>query len=262
MTMFKVIDICGPTPKGTGLQNMREAIIESKWKYDVSTEDKQVCSWIKVGILIELSMSSKRLVGRAWSWTSWSGTFTWSALLPTRWSTGRPTTRRASSPGWTTTTSSGNRKHWRSWFFFDKEIFLLKIPQLQNNQLQIRSMIDSGKDKLEWYRTVDAAKLDHLKEMMLQVTFSTYLHVGESENVVHVDDVHERCLTTLRSWSCRLSGLIHTIEPASHHAPLLSGQLQREPGHPYPHHLWLCLCHVMLTYHISFHILWIWFGPR
>ena len=41
--IFKVIDICGPTPKGTGLQNMREAIIESKWKYDVSTEDKQVC---------------------------------------------------------------------------------------------------------------------------------------------------------------------------------------------------------------------------
>ena len=30
-------------------------------------------------------------------------------------------------------------------------------------------MIDAGKDKLEWYRTVDAAKLDHLKEMMLQV---------------------------------------------------------------------------------------------
>ena len=38
----QVIDICGPTPKGTGLQNMREAIIESKWKYDVSPEDKQV----------------------------------------------------------------------------------------------------------------------------------------------------------------------------------------------------------------------------
>lgn len=32
-------------------------------------------------------------------------------------------------------------------------------------------MIDAGKDKLEWYRTVDAAKLDHLKEMMLQVSF-------------------------------------------------------------------------------------------
>ena len=32
-------------------------------------------------------------------------------------------------------------------------------------------MIDAGKDKLEWYRTGDAAKLDHLKEMMLQVSF-------------------------------------------------------------------------------------------
>ena len=38
----RVIDICGPTPKGTGLQNMRESIIETKWKYDVASEDKQV----------------------------------------------------------------------------------------------------------------------------------------------------------------------------------------------------------------------------
>ena len=28
------------------------------------------------------------------------------------------------------------------------------------------SCLDQGKDKLEWYRTVDAAKLEHLKEMM------------------------------------------------------------------------------------------------
>ena len=28
-------------------------------------------------------------------------------------------------------------------------------------------MIEEGKDKLEWYRTVDAAKLEHLKELML-----------------------------------------------------------------------------------------------
>ena len=47
---------------------------------------------------------------------------------------------------------------------------VLKLPHVQNNKLHTRSMIDSGKDKLEWYRTVDAAKLDHLKEMMLQVT--------------------------------------------------------------------------------------------
>jgi len=30
----------------------------------------------------------------------------------------------------------------------------------------LRIMIDQGKDKLEWYRTVDAAKLEHLKDMM------------------------------------------------------------------------------------------------
>merc|ERR1719350_1136869 len=38
----RVIDICGPAPKGTGLQNLRECIIETKWKYDVAPEDKQL----------------------------------------------------------------------------------------------------------------------------------------------------------------------------------------------------------------------------
>ena len=38
----RIIDICGPTPKGTGLQNLRECIIETKWKYDVAPEEKQV----------------------------------------------------------------------------------------------------------------------------------------------------------------------------------------------------------------------------
>merc|ERR1712001_770415 len=38
----RVIDICGTFPKGTGIQNLRECIIETKWKYDVATEDKQV----------------------------------------------------------------------------------------------------------------------------------------------------------------------------------------------------------------------------
>merc|ERR1712001_571935 len=38
----RVIDVCGPHPKGTGLQNLRECIIETKWKYDVATEAKQV----------------------------------------------------------------------------------------------------------------------------------------------------------------------------------------------------------------------------
>jgi len=38
----KMIDICGVPPEGTGLQNLRKCIIETKYKYDASTEDKQV----------------------------------------------------------------------------------------------------------------------------------------------------------------------------------------------------------------------------
>ena len=37
----RVIDICGPPPRGSGLQNLRECIIETKWKYDVAPEDRQ-----------------------------------------------------------------------------------------------------------------------------------------------------------------------------------------------------------------------------
>jgi len=38
----KMIDICGVPPEGTGLQNIRKCIIQTKYKYDASTEDKQV----------------------------------------------------------------------------------------------------------------------------------------------------------------------------------------------------------------------------
>lgn len=38
----RIIDICGAKPKGSGLQNLRECIIQTKWKYDVAPEDKQV----------------------------------------------------------------------------------------------------------------------------------------------------------------------------------------------------------------------------
>ena len=39
----RIINLCGPGPRGTGLQNLREAIIQTKWKYDLAMEDKQVC---------------------------------------------------------------------------------------------------------------------------------------------------------------------------------------------------------------------------
>ena len=38
----KMIDICGTPPEGFGMQNLRKAIIQMKYKYDASTEDKQI----------------------------------------------------------------------------------------------------------------------------------------------------------------------------------------------------------------------------
>merc|ERR1711872_9705 len=37
----KIIDICGTSPEGTGMQNLRKIIIQMKYKYDSCTEDKQ-----------------------------------------------------------------------------------------------------------------------------------------------------------------------------------------------------------------------------
>merc|ERR1711923_337567 len=37
----RMIDICGTPPEGSGLQNLRKTIIQMKYKYDASTEDKQ-----------------------------------------------------------------------------------------------------------------------------------------------------------------------------------------------------------------------------
>lgn len=37
----RTIDLCGGAPRGTGTQNLREIIIETKWKYDVAADDKQ-----------------------------------------------------------------------------------------------------------------------------------------------------------------------------------------------------------------------------
>ena len=112
----RVIDICGPTPKGTGIQNMRECIIETKWKYDVASEDKQV-GW--KAIILDFMERYFYLICFA-------------------------TYALEFGPG-------GYERSFSSWMDEHKEL---------------RIMIDQGKDKLEWYRTVDAAKLEHLKDMM------------------------------------------------------------------------------------------------
>ena len=112
----RVIDICGPVPKGTGLQNLRWCIIETKWKYDVATEDKQV-AW-------------KHLI------LSFMERYFYLICFATYALEFGP---------------AGYEKSFKTWMEEHKEL---------------RTMIEEGKDKLEWYRTVDASKLEHLKEII------------------------------------------------------------------------------------------------
>jgi len=112
----RVLDICGPIPKGTGIQNLRECVIETKWKYDVASEDKQV-AW--KALILDFMERYFYLICFA-------------------------TYCLEEGPG--------GYNHSFSWWMDEHK--------------DLRIMIDQGKDKLEWYRTVDAAKLEHLKDMM------------------------------------------------------------------------------------------------
>jgi len=123
----RVIDICGPPPKGTGIQNLRECIIETKWKYDVATEDKQV-AW-KV-LILNFMERYFYLICFA-TYTLENGPI-------------------------------GYPKNFTTWMDEHKEL---------------RDMIQEGRDKLEWYRTVDAAKLELLKELMAAPNYKDNLGV-------------------------------------------------------------------------------------
>lgn len=112
----RVIDICGPGPKGTGLQNLRECIIETKWKYDVAPEEKQVV-W-KQMILNFMERYFYLICFATYS--------------------------QANGP-------DGFQKSFVQWMDEHKDL---------------RMMIEEGKDKLEWYRQVDPAKLNTLKELI------------------------------------------------------------------------------------------------
>ena len=48
-----IIDKCGPLPRGIGIQNLRESIIQTKWKYDVALEDKQAAYKVMIINFIE-----------------------------------------------------------------------------------------------------------------------------------------------------------------------------------------------------------------
>jgi len=112
----RVIDICGTPPKGTGLQNLRECIIETKWKYDVAPEEKQVV-WKRM--ILNFMERYFYLICFA----------TYSLEVG----------------------SSGFQTSFTSWM---------------DQRSHLRTMIEEGKDKLEWYRQVDPQKLNTLKDLI------------------------------------------------------------------------------------------------
>ena len=67
----RIINLCGPGPRGTGLQNLREAIIQTKWKYDLAMEDKQV----QDDIVCSLTRNIHRKAGEHAFLASWNGNF-------------------------------------------------------------------------------------------------------------------------------------------------------------------------------------------
>ena len=111
-----IIDKCGPPPRGVGIQNLRECIIQTKWKYDVAPEDKQIAYRAMIINFIE-----------RYFYTICFATY-------------------ALEFG-----PSGFSKSFNAWIEEKKDL---------------QSMVQEGKDKLEWSRTVDAAMLEKLKEMM------------------------------------------------------------------------------------------------
>merc|ERR1712045_880410 len=114
--MDKIIDKCGNPPRGVGIQNLRTCIAETKWKFDVSPEERQGAFKVMIINFIERYFYLICFC----MYTLEYG-------------------------------SDGYRKSFRD--------FMETKPEL-------RQMASEGKDKLEWSRTVDAEKLEKLKEMM------------------------------------------------------------------------------------------------
>jgi len=120
-----IMDKCGTPPRGVGIQNLRESIIQTKWKYDVALEDKQA---VYKEIIINFIERYFHMI-----------CFSLYALEFGR---------------------AGYQKSFKDWFSEKKDL---------------QDMVEEGKDKLEWSRTVDAAKLEQLKVLMADPNYKDNL---------------------------------------------------------------------------------------
>ena len=122
-----LIDKCGPAPRGVGIQNLRECIIETKWKYDVAPEDKQLGF---KNMIINFNERYFYLI-----------CFCMYAI--------------DQAP-------NSYKDSFETWIQTHKDL---------------EEMCDKGKDKMEWSRQVDSAKLEKLKGMMLDPNYKANLPI-------------------------------------------------------------------------------------
>lgn len=120
----KIIDKCGCPPHGVGIQNLRTCIAETKWKFDVSPEERQGAFKIMIINFIERYF--------------YLICFCQYAL--------------EQGP-------DGFSKTFKAWL---------------DDKKDLRQIATEGKDKLEWSRTVDAEKLEQLKEMMASPDYKVF----------------------------------------------------------------------------------------
>ena len=105
-----------PTISSSNIQNLRECIIQTKWKYDVAPEDRQLAYREMIINFIQRYF--------------FTICFAQYAL-----------------------------QHGRSGYQTSFTLWMAERPELQD-------MVEAGKDKLEWSRSVDSEMLDQLRRMM------------------------------------------------------------------------------------------------
>ena len=128
--------MCGAKPKGSGLQNLRESIIQTKWKYDVAPEDKQV-AWKEM--ILNFMERYFYLICFA-------------------------TYAREHGP-------AGFQKSFVSVCAFEFYQGLTFCFQWMDDHSDLRTMITHGRDKIEWYRQVDPGMLRTLQDMIKAPNF-------------------------------------------------------------------------------------------
>jgi len=112
----KMIDICGVAPEGTGMQNLRKCIIQTKYKYDAATEDRQ-------SVWKNMTINYMERYFYVICFATYAREFG----------------------------AGGFQKTFVAWM---------------DEHSNLRDMINQGKDKLEWSRSMDQSEVNNLRNVV------------------------------------------------------------------------------------------------